>query len=294
MDFLDLVKSKRKTLLSDGATGTFLQTRGLEPGGCPELMNVDKKDAVEEMAEGYFNSGSDFVLTNTFGGSPFMLKKYGQESRTKELNKAGANLAKSVAPKGKFVFGSIGPTGEFLEPLGELKEKDMAEGFKKQISGLIEGGVDGIIFETQMAIEELSLGIKTAKEMTHLPVIGSMVFDKGPRGFFTMMGISPEVAANNIYNAGADIVATNCGNGSLLMTELAKELIKFSKLPLMVQSNAGIPKIVKGKVIYDESPEFMVNNCIKLIDSGVSIIGGCCGTTFEHIKSFRKLINEND
>ena len=285
---------KTRVLLADGATGTFLQTRGLEPGGCPELMNVEKEEAVLEMADNYFKAGSDFVLTNTFGGSPFMLKKYGYEKNVEEFNRKAAEIAKSVCPENKFVFGSIGPTGEFLEPLGNVTEKEMENGFERQLNGLIEGGVDGIIFETQMAIEELVLGIKTAKRISNLPVIGGMVFDKGPRGFFTMMGISPLKAADEIYNAGGDVVATNCGNGSTIIVELAKELVENSKLPVMVQSNAGIPKIKNKKVIYDETPQFMKKNYQALIDTGVSIIGGCCGTNFDHIKEFRSLINENN
>ena len=292
MNFLDLIKEN--VLLGDGATGTFLQSRGLEPGGCPELMNVEKEEAVLEMADNYFKAGSDFVLTNTFGGSPFMLKKYGYEKNVEEFNRKAAEIAKSVCPENKFVFGSIGPTGEFLEPLGNVTEKEMENGFERQLNGLIEGGVDGIIFETQMAIEELVLGIKTAKRFSKLPVIGGMVFDKGPRGFFTMMGISPLKAADEIYNAGGDVVATNCGNGSTIIVELAKELVENSKLPVMVQSNAGIPKIKNKKVIYDETPQFMKKNYQALIDTGVSIIGGCCGTNFDHIKEFRSLINENN
>ena len=292
MNFLDLIK--KNVLLGDGATGTFLQSRGLEPGGCPELMNVEKEDAVIEMADNYFKAGSDFVLTNTFGGSPFMLKKYGYEKNVEEFNRKAAEIAKSVCPENKFVFGSIGPTGEFLEPLGNVTEKEMENGFERQLNGLIEGGVDGIIFETQMAIEELVLGIRTAKRLSKLPVIGVMVFDKWPRGFFTMMGISPLKAADEIYNAGGDVVATNCGNGSTIIVELAKELVENSKLPVMVQSNAGIPKIKNKKVIYDETPQFMKKNYQVLIDMGVSIIGGCCGTNFDHIKEFRSLINENN
>ena len=292
MNFLDLIKEN--ILLGDGATGTFLQSRGLEPGGCPELMNVEKEEAVLEMADNYFKAGSDFVLTNTFGGSPFMLKKYGYEKKVEEFNRKAAEIAKSVCPENKFVFGSIGPTGEFLEPLGNVTEKEMENGFERQLNGLIEGGVDGIIFETQMAIEELVLGIKTAKRISNLPVIGGMVFDKGPRGFFTMMGISPLKAADEIYNAGGDVVATNCGNGSTIIVELAKELVENSKLPVMVQSNAGIPKIKNKKVIYDETPQFMKKNYQALIDTGVSILGGCCGTNFDHIKEFRSLINENN
>ena len=291
MSFLD--EMKKRVLLADGATGTFLQTRGLEPGGCPELMNVENPSAVVEMADGYFSSGSDFVLTNTFGGSPYMLKKYGFEDKVELFNSEGARLAKSVCPKNKFVVGSIGPTGEFIEPLGTVTENEMSDGFKRQINGLLDGGVDAIIFETQMAIEELVLGIKTSKEISDIPVIGSMVFDKGPKGFFTMMGVSPEKAANHIYEAGADVVATNCGNGSERMVELAKELKSFSKLPLMIVSNAGIPKLKNKKVIYDETPEYMCENYKMLLDIGVAILGGCCGTTFEHINNFSNLINEN-
>ena len=274
MSFLD--EMKKRVLLADGATGTFLQTRGLEPGGCPELMNVENPAAVIEMADGYFSSGSDFVLTNTFGGSPYMLKKYGFEDKVELFNSEGARLAKSVCPKNKFVVGSIGPTGEFIEPLGTVTENEMADGFKRQINGLLDGGVDAIIFETQMAIEELVLGIKTSKEISDIPVIGSMVFDKGPKGFFTMMG-----------------VAAICGNGSERMVELAKELKSFSKLPLMIVSNAGIPKLKNKKVIYDETPEYMCENYKMLLDIGVAILGGCCGTTFEHINNFSNLINEN-
>lgn len=290
MLFADKITNKG-LILSDGGTGTFLQKNGLEAGGCPELMNIEKPDAVVSMANGFFNAGSDFVLTNSFGGSPFMLKKYGYEKETERFNKQAAILAKSVCPPLKYVVGSIGPTGEFLEPLGPVTVKEMTNGFERQINGLLQGGVDGLIFETQMAIEELVLGIKVAKNMTDIPVIGSMVFDKGPRGFFTMMGVSPEKAASEITNAGADIVATNCGNGSEIMTELASELVSFSDIPVMVQSNAGIPKIKKGKVVYEETPEFMSKNYQKLINMGVKIIGGCCGTTFDHVKNFRKLID---
>ena len=291
MNLINRLNNSADVLLSDGATGTFLQERGLEPGGCPELMNIDSPEAVMEMAEGYFTSGSDFVLTNSFGGSPFMLKKYGYEEETEKFNREAAKLAKIHCPEDGFVVGSIGPTGEFLEPLGSVTVDQMSQGFMKQISGLLEGGVDGIIFETQMAIEELKLGISVAKNMTDLPVIGSMVFDKGPRGFFTMMGVSPEKACFEIKESGADVIATNCGNGSKVMAELAKELLIYTELPLMIQSNAGIPKIKGGKVIYDESPDFMGKNYELLVEMGVDVIGGCCGTNFDHIKKFRKIIN---
>ncbi|MBA30681.1 MAG: methionine synthase [Dehalococcoidia bacterium] len=293
VNFLDSIKSGI-TLLGDGATGSYLQTKGLEPGGCPEYMCHTAPDVIKGMAKNYFENGSDFVLTNSFGGNSFMLEKYGHKDLIKTLNIKAAQLAKSEAKDNQFVIGSIGPTGEFLQPLGDISEEEMGEAFHQQISALLEGGVDGIIFETMTAIEEITLGIKTAKQITDKAVIGSMVFDKGPRGLFTMMGITPEKAVKDLINSGADVVASNCGNGSDIMLEVASELTKYSEKPVMIQSNAGIPEIIKGKIVYNEKPEFMVKNYNKMLDLGVSILGGCCGTNKLHIKEFRKMIDSNN
>lgn len=293
VNFLDSIKSGI-TLLGDGATGSYLQTKGLEPGGCPEYMCHTAPDVIKGMAKNYFENGSDFVLTNSFGGNSFMLEKYGHKDLIKTLNIKAAQLAKSEAKDNQFVIGSIGPTGEFLQPLGDISEEEMGEAFHQQISALLEGGVDGIIFETMTAIEEITLGIKTAKQITDKAVIGSMVFDKGPRGLFTMMGITPEKAVKDLINSGADVVASNCGNGSDIMLEVASELTKYSEKPVMIQSNAGIPEIIKGKIVYNEKPEFMVKNYNKMLDLGVSILGGCCGTNKIHIKEFRKMIDSNN
>ena len=293
VNFLDSIKSGI-TLLGDGATGSYLQTKGLEPGGCPEYMCHTAPDVIKGMAKNYFENGSDFVLTNSFGGNSFMLEKYGHKDLIKTLNIKAAQLAKSEAKDNQFVIGSIGPTGEFLQPLGDISEEEMGEAFHQQISALLEGGGDGIIFETMTAIEEITLGIKTAKQITDKAVIGSMVFDKGPRGLFTMMGITPEKAVKDLINSGADVVASNCGNGSDIMLEVASELTKYSEKPVMIQSNAGIPQIIKGKIVYNENPEFMVKNYNKMLDLGVSILGGCCGTNKLHIKEFRKMIDSNN
>lgn len=293
IDFLDLLNSG-VTLLGDGATGSYLQTKGLEPGGCPEYMCDSHPDVIKGMAKNYLENGSDFVLTNSFGGNPFMLKKYGHKDLIKTLNIKAAQLARSEAKDDQFVIGSIGPTGEFLKPLGDVSEGEMSQAFHQQISALLEGGVDGIIFETMTSIEEITLGIKTAKQITDKPVIGSMVFDKGPRGLFTMMGITPEKAAKDLVDSGADVVASNCGNGSEIMVEVASELMMYSENPVMIQSNAGIPEIINGKIVYNEKPEFMANNYLKMLDLGVKILGGCCGTNKNHIKEFRKMIDSNN
>ncbi len=271
-------------LLLDGATGTYLQDRGLEPGGSPELMNAEAPDIVRQMAADYFATGADMVLTNSFGGSKFMLKKYGVGDRVQELNRLAAEHARSAAPLGKFVVGSVGPTGEFMEPLGEVSEQEMYDAFATQITSLAEGGADAVVIETQMAIEEATTAVLAARENTELVVMSTMVFDKGPRGYFTMMGVTPERAVVELREAGADIVGTNCGNGIEKMLELGAIMRAVTDDLLIIQSNAGIPSIIKGEICYPESPEFMAEKYGKLAEMPINVLGGCCGTKPEHIK----------
>ncbi len=284
-----------ETLISDGATGTYLQQRGLEPGGCPEAFNASHADIVREMARNYFGAGADMVLTNSFGGSRFMLGKYGLADRVSEFNRLAAEHASSQAPEGCFVVGSVGPTGEFLEPLGELSEAEMLDGFAEQIDALVAGGVDAVVVETMTALEESALAIKAAREYTELTVMATMTFDIGPRGFFTMMGVTPERAVAELQDAGAHIVGANCGNGTEVMVELARELRAATDAPLLVHCNAGIPAVQRGEIVYPESPEFMARGFRTLVDDvGVNIVGGCCGTGPEHVRTLRAYIDGQD
>ena len=271
-------------LVSDGGTGTYLQQHGLEPGGCPEEFNVSNPEVVRGMARGYFEAGSDMVLTNSFGGSIFMLGKYGHGESVREFNLLAAEHARSQAPPGRYVVGSVGPTGEFLEPLGTVSTSEMYDAFADQITALADGGADGVVVETKTALEEVTLAIKAAKENTDLTVMATMVFDKGPRGYFTMMGVTPEAGLDGMIEAGADVVGTNCGNRIGLMVELAEQMRAHTDHYLLVHSNAGIPRIESGEIVYPETPEFMVEGFAKLYDLGVNIIGGCCGTGPEHIR----------
>lgn len=283
-----------ETLVSDGATGTYLQLKGLEPGGSPEEFNVSRPEIVRTMAASYFDAGADMVLTNSFGGNKFMLAKYGLDDRLEELNRLAASLARSVAPPGRFVVGSVGPTGEFLAPLGEVGEEEMAESFARQARALEEGGADAIVIETMTAIEEATLAVRMVREHTRCIAMATMVFDKGPRGYFTMMGITPERAMKELVEAGAHVVGSNCGNGIELMIELAPRLRAATAAPLLIHSNAGIPKLVKTKVVYDETPDWMTPRFLRLRDLGVNIIGGCCGTTPEHIRALARAIRGDD
>ena len=277
--------SRGELLISDGATGTYLQNHGLEPGACPEELNASHPEVVTGMARAYFEAGSDMVLTNSFGANRFMLEKYGYGDRVREFNRLAAQYARSMAPPGHYVIGSVGPTGQFLEPLGEVSAGEMLEAFVEQITALEEGGADGVVIETMTALEETALAIKAAKEHTSLVVISTMVFDKGPRGFFTMMGVTPERAVQESLACGADIAGANCGNGIEIMVELARELRLATDGYLLIHTNAGIPTIKDGVVVYLETPQFMADNFKKLADLGINILGGCCGTGPEHIRT---------
>ena len=272
-------------LISDGATGTFLQQHGLEPGGCPEEFNASHPEVVREMARQYFEAGSDLVLTNSFGGSVFMQKKYGYGERVAEFNRLAAEHARSQAPDGRFVVGSVGPTGEFLEPLGPVSETEMYEAFVEQVKALEAGGADGVAVETMTAVEEAELAVRAARENTDLVVMATMVFDKGPRGFFTMMGVTPERAVQTMQAAGAHVVGSNCGNGIDNMVDIARRMRAETEGFLLIHSNAGIPAMKGGQIIYPESPEYMAERFQELAELGVNIIGGCCGTGPEHIRA---------
>lgn len=272
--------------MSDGATGTYLQAHGLEPGGCPEEFNLNHPEVVRGMAQAYFAAGSEMVLTNSFGANRFMLGKYGHGDKVSELNRLAAEHARSQAPHGSFVIGSVGPTGEFLEPLGEVTEEEMLAAFVEQVTALEAGGADAVVIETMTAVEEARLAIRAARDHTGLAVLSTMVFDKGPRGFFTMMGVTPERSVKELIDAGADVVGTNCGNGSDLMVELARDLRGVTDAPLLVHSNAGIPSMIQGEIIYPETPDYIAKRFNELADLGINIIGGCCGTGPEHIRVF--------
>ena len=284
---------KGDVLISDGATGTYLQARGLEPGGCPEAFNVEQPEVIRRMAADYFNAGSDMVLTATFGGSRFMLSKYEYDGRVRELNRQAATLAKSVASPWHFVVGSVGPTGEILQSNGGATSDDeIYEAFADQVSGLEEGGADAVAIETMISVEEAILAIEATKERTNLTVLATMMYDKGPRGWFTMMGDSPAAASKRLQAAGADVIGANCGNGSDKMIELAKIIREAYDGHMLVHTNAGIPEIRQGQIVYPESPEYMTERILKLVEDGVNIVGGCCGTTPKHIESFADAVHD--
>jgi len=291
MDWKALLK-ERAVLISDGAWGTELAKQGLEAGDAPELWNAEQPDAVEAVARGYVEAGSDIILTNTFGGSRFKLEKSGLADRTAELNRLGVAISKRAAGDRALVFASIGPTGEFMAPLGLKPEHEFIACFTEQIGACVEAGADGVVIETMTDLGEATAALKAARHAGPQPVVVSMTFDRGPAGFATMMGVKPEHAAAELDAAGADIVGANCGSGIENMVEIAKLMRSATARPLWIKPNAGVPQLVGGKTVFGETPEQMAAKVRPLLEAGANIIGGCCGTTPDHIRRIRAAANE--
>lgn len=282
----DELLAEKSVLVADGAWGTELARRGLGVGEAPELWNLEHPDEVEAVAASYVAAGSDIILTNTFGGSRLKLEKSGLAERTGEVNRTGAEISKRAAGEKVLVFGSVGPTGEFMAPLGTVTEDDMVACFAEQIEALAAGGVDAILIETQTDLGEAKAALHAAKENTDLSVAVSMTFDKGPKGYATMMGVTPVQAAEELQAAGADIVGSNCGGGMEQIIAVIAEMKPVADRPVWAKPNAGLPELVEGQTVFRETPEQMASRFAELVEAGADIIGGCCGTTPGHLALF--------
>ena len=278
---------KGKVLVSDGGWGTFLHELGLEVGECPEIWNVTHRDSVLQIAKSYIDAGSDMILTNSFGAHPVRLEHYGFQDRAYELNEAAASISREAAGDDHFVLGSVGPSGAIVM-MQEVPEEKIYDGFRIQVEALSKGGADAICVETMSEVAEAVLAIKAAKEFTDLEVVCTFTYQKTVHGYYrTMMGVSPEEMINAVKEAGADIIGANCGVGFDQMLEVVKEIREADKTtPVLVHANAGIPIVKNNKTVFPESAEEMSSKVKFLVDAGVNIIGGCCGTTPDHIRGF--------
>lgn len=294
--FLNLLEKAKQTgtpIICDGAMGTQLMERGLQFGDPPEMWNAlpDKQGKVREVYRGYVQAGSDIILTNSFGGTPFRLKMHNLQDRTFELNKLAAELARMEAGEDHIVAGSMGPSGELFEPMGALTHESATEGFRRQAEGLAAGGVDVFWVETMSDLQEVRAAIAGARLVApEIPVIATMTFDT--RGF-TMMGVSPAEAITELSKFDLAAIGGNCGNGpdELEAVIYSMNLVR-QDIPLIAKSNAGMPQFINGATTYNASPELMAECARRMRAFGATIIGGCCGSTPTHITAMKQALNE--
>jgi 5-methyltetrahydrofolate--homocysteine methyltransferase len=278
-------------LVGDGAMGTLLLGHGLAPGEPPETITLSRPALLEEIARLYRDAGADLLETNTFGGSPLKLSLHGLDGKTEPINRTAVEATRRAAGDRAYVAGACGPTGRLLEPYGDVSPDAVYDSFRRQGAALIAAGVDCVCVETMTDLAEARLAVQAAKDINaQIPVLATMTFDPTPRGYFTIMGVSVAAAAAGLTEAGADVIGSNCGNGIEHMVAIAREFRRHTTLPLLIQPNAGLPRLVGEATVYDETPEFMAEKARALIDLGVSIIGGCCGTTPAHIAALRRLM----
>ena len=284
-----------KRLISDGAWGTFLYEKGLKAGECPDVWSLTHSDAVKDIAQCYLDAGADMVETNSFGANRYKLQHYGLQDRVGEINEAAARASREAAGADRYVIGSVGPTGKMLL-MGDVTEEALYDCFREQAIALEKGGADAVCIETMIDADEAVQAIKAAKENTSLEIIATFTFDKTLQGVYrTMMGLSPYDAIRFAIDAGAGIVGTNCGNGMERMIDIVKEIrTAFPETFILVHANAGLPVAVDGVDVFPETPEIMASYIPALLDAGVNIVGGCCGTTPAHIKAIKEAVeNQN-
>jgi len=273
-------------VVTDGAWGTELTKRGLPPGEPPERWNLDRPEEVAAVAQGYVQAGSQVILTNTFGANRFRLADYGLAEELVTINRLGAKISLEAAGGKAYVFASLGPTGKMIFA-GEISPVEVIEAYREQARVLAEAGVHGFVIETMSDVQEAQLALSGVKPLG-LPVVVCMTFDTGPESDRTMMGVTPEEAAQILTESDADAVGANCGTGIERFFNVLERLKKGTNKPLWLKPNAGLPRIENGVAVYDAIPEDFAEKAVQLAYQGAAFIGGCCGTTPEFIRAINQ------
>jgi len=283
---------QKEIIVGDGALGTMLMQRGLKFGDPPEAFNLSQPQVLEEIASLYLEAGAELVTTNTFGASPLRLQQYALEKDTDAINRSAVEAVRRVVGNNAYVSGSVGPSGKMLKPLGSAESEAIAASYRRQISALLEAGVDLVCIETMIDLNEAALAIQAARSLdSKIPIMATVTFNSTPQGFFMITGASIKDAAAALETAGADIIGSNCGEGATQMVGIAREFCRQAHLPVAIQSNAGLPSRSESGMVYSEDPEFVAAKAVELMELGVQIIGGCCGTTPDHIRAIRKTVD---
>ena len=286
----------KEVLICDGAMGTTLYSLGCPADDSLEKWGVEHEEIVRTVHRDYIESGADIIYTNTLGGSSIKLAKHNLESEVSALNRKLAEISVEEAKKASkvvYVAGDIGPTGEFMKPLGTLTEDYMYASFAEQATALTDGGVDLILVETMMEPGEAVAAIRAAKAETGLPVFASMSFNVDRNGFRTMMGTSPKQSAEVMLEAGAIVVGANCGSVFMsMMPDLTREMKDAGADHIIIKPNAGVPEVIDGKTFFPQTPEDMASGVPAVLEAGADLIGGCCGTTTDHIRAIVKVVKE--
>jgi len=280
-------------LLLDGAMGTMLMAEGLTGGDCPESYNLTHPRVLAGIARKYRLAGCDIVQTNTFGASPIKLAKYRLDDRIDTIITAAVRMAREGADGKTLVCGSCGPCGDLLRPYGQREPGEVLDGFRVQMALLAREEVDLLHIETMSDLREAVLALQAAREISpQIPVLVSLTFNPSPRGFFTLMGDDIPTVIRTLTEKGAQGIGSNCGNGSDQMVSIAREIRKHSTLPIVIQPNAGLPRLQSGRTVYPETPGYMARKAREMLKAGVNILGGCCGTTPAHMSAIAKVIDE--
>jgi len=277
-------------VVTDGAWGTELQRSGLGIGEFPDAWNLSHPERVAGVASAYVSAGSQVILTNTFGANRIRLGEHSLAQRAMAINRAGVEISRRAALGRACVFASIGPTGKMLMS-GEITQDEMLKAFQEQATALAKAGADAIVVETMSDPAEAQLAVVAALA-TNLPVVACMVFDSGKDKDRTMMGTTPEEAAETLTAAAADVIGANCGQGISGFAAICKRLRAATDRPIWLKPNAGLPQIVDGRTTYTTPPEEFARHVPELIEAGASFIGGCCGTRPDFIQAITKILRE--
>jgi len=288
MDIIKFISTSNRPVLLDGGMGTQLDAAGYKMGGQNNLSNPD---AVLTIHKNYAASGADLLITNTLTMNRIYIESEGDDVDVREVNLAGARLAREAAADGKYVLGDIGSTGKILQPFGPLTLEQANQVYQEQASILAEGGVDGFIVETMFDLQEALCALRACRSVSDLPVFVSMAFHSAKNGGHTIMGNSSEDCARSLTDAGASVVGANCGDiDPQQMAEIVQVMVAASSLPVIAQPNAGKPKQAHGQTVFDMTPTDFSNGIQACLDAGARLVGGCCGTTPAHIQAVSDLL----